>query len=431
MQDSHKTVAGYLPADWSGTLIKNVCNVVRGSSPRPAGSPIYFNGEFLPWVTVADVTKDNKIFLSETKSMLTQEGAKLTRITEPGTLFLTNSGATLGIPKISKIRSGANDGIAMLLDLDGVDTEFAYYYLLLKTKYFREVLAPGVGQPNLNTELIGSCPIPIPPFNEQQKIAKILTSWDKTIEKLETLIAAKQKRKKALTQQLLTGKKRFAEFVKSDDMQKTKFGTIPTDWQYLHIAEVAKQLSVKNHAGHDLPVLSCTKHYGLVDSLAYFGRQIFSEDTSTYKVTPRNTFAYATNHIEEGSIGYQNLYDEALISPMYTVFQTKKNINDEFLYRVLKTELYRHIFEVNTSASVDRRGSLRWNQFAAIKIPVPSIPEQQKIASCFAVTDKEIETLKNQLTALKEQKKGLMQKLLTGKKRVKIDEPKMLAVASA
>ncbi len=296
-------------------------------------------------------------------------------------------------------------------------------YILQKNtvKTWLEQNAVGQTMPNMNTAILTELPlISASSREEEDKIAQILSTWDKAIEKLAALIAAKQKRKKALMQQLLTGKKRFAEFVKSDGMQKTKFGTIPTDWQYLHIAEVAKQLSVKNHAGHDLPVLSCTKHYGLVDSLAYFGRQIFSEDTSTYKVAPRNTFAYATNHIEEGSIGYQNLYDEALISPMYTVFQTEQNINDEFLYRLLKTELYRHIFEVNTSASVDRRGSLRWNQFAGIKIPVPSIPEQQKIASFFAVTDKEIENHQKQLTALKQQKKALMQQLLTGKKRVRV-----------
>jgi type I restriction enzyme S subunit len=273
-----------------------------------------------------------------------------------------------------------------------------------------------------NKEELSSLPIVFPPLIEQQKIAQVLSTWDKAIEKLEALITAKRKRKKALMQQLLTGKLRFAEFVKSEGIQKTKFGTIPSDWQYLHITEVAKQFSVKNNAGHDLPVLSCTKHYGLVDSLSYFGKQIFSEDTSTYKVVLRNSFAYATNHIEEGSIGYQNLYDKALISPMYTVFQTKENVNDEFLYRLLKTELYRHIFEINTSASVDRRGSLRWNQFSAIKIPVPSLPEQQKIASFFAVTDKEIEAHQKQLSALKEQKKGLMQQLLTGKIRVRVDK---------
>jgi type I restriction enzyme S subunit len=137
---------------------------------------------------------------------------------------------------------------------------------------------------------------------------------------------------------------------------------------------------------------------------------------------PKNSFAYATNHIEEGSIGYQSLYNEALISPMYTVFQTKNNINDEFLYRLLKTELYRHIFEANTSASVDRRGSLRWNEFSKLKIPVPSLPEQQKIVDIFSSADKEITIHQNQLAALKLQKKGLMQQLLTGKRRVQLEK---------
>lgn len=116
-----------------------------------------------------------------------------------------------------------------------------------------------------------------------------------------------------------------------------------------------------------------------------------------------------------------------MISPMYTVFQTKNSINDNFLYRLLKTELYRHIFEINTSSSVDRRGSLRWNQFSNIKIPVPNLIEQQKIASVLSTADKEIGAHQKQLTTLKQQKKGLMQQLLTGKKRVKVDEPEQLA----
>lgn len=261
-----------------------------------------------------------------------------------------------------------------------------------------------------------------PRLPEQQKIAQILSTWDKAIEKLEALIDAKQKRKKALMQRLLTGKMRFTEHVTSLEVQKTKYGSVPAEWEYLHIGDVAKQISLKNNRTLDLPVLSCTKHYGLVDSLAYFGKRIYSEDTSTYKIVPKNAFAYATNHIEEGSIGYQSLYEEALISPMYTVFQTNNNINDEFLYSLLKTELYRHIFEANTSASVDRRGSLRWNEFAQLKIPVPSLPEQQKIADIFTAADKEITTHQNQFAALKKQKQGLMQQLLTGKKRVNVNQ---------
>jgi len=271
--------------------------------------------------------------------------------------------------------------------------EFVYNYLKCSFgKAQMMTLVRQVAVSGITGDDLKKFQVPIPPKPEQQKIAQILSTWDKAIEKLEALIAAKQKRKKALMQQLLTGKMRFAEYVKSNEYQKTKFGDIPSEWKYLHIGDVAKQVSQKNTAGDDLPVLSCTKHYGLVDSLKYFGKQIFSENTSTYKIAPRNTFAYAANHIEEGSIGYQNLYDEALISPMDTVFKTLNNVDDAYLYRLLKTELYRHIFEVNTSASVDRRGSLRWNEFAKIKIPVPSMEEQQKIASVPEVSPQNIIT---------------------------------------
>jgi type I restriction enzyme S subunit len=340
----------------------------------------------------------------------------------PKDTILITIAANIGETAITSFEVACPDSVVgIITKKDQADVFWLKMMLELKKSELNG-MATQNAQKNINLQVLKPLVFFTPPLPEQQKIAQILSTWDKAIEKLEALIAAKQKRKKALMQQLLTGKKRFAEFVKSEGIQKTKFGTIPSDWQYLHIADVAKQFSVKNNIGHDLPVLSCTKHYGLVDSLSYFGKQIFSEDTSTYKVALRNSFAYATNHIEEGSIGYQNLYDKALISPMYTVFQTKENINDEFLYRLLKTELYRHIFEVNTSASVDRRGSLRWDQFSAIKIPVPSLPEQQKIASFFAVTDTEIETHQKHLSALKEQKKGLMQQLLTGKKRVKLVE---------
>jgi type I restriction enzyme S subunit len=90
--------------------------------------------------------------------------------------------------------------------------------------------------------------------------------------------------------------------------------------------------------------------------------------------------------------------------------------------KVLKTDVYRHIFRVNTSASVDRRGSLRWKEFAKIPVPLPPIEEQKQIALTLNTAHQEIELLKKQLEAFRKQKRGLMQKLLTGRWRVKIKE---------
>lgn len=279
----------------------------------------------------------------------------------------------------------------------------------------------GTAQPKLPQSTCSKIEVIVPPLPEQRKIAEILSVWDEAITYTERLIVALQQRKKCLMQLLLTGQIRFAGFEKSKETQPTKFGEIPADWGYVPIAKVAEQASEKNNKGDDLPVLSCTKHNGLVDSLTYFGRQIFSEDTSTYKIVKRCQFAYATNHIEEGSIGYQDLYERALISPMYTVFETTGKIDNRYLYLVLKTETYRQIFEQNTSASVNRRGSLRWKEFSRIEIPLPKIEEQRRIADLADSCDHELALQRRKLEALKQQKTGLMQQLLTGRIRVKVD----------
>ena len=107
------------------------------------------------------------------------------------------------------------------------------------------------------------------------------------------------------------------------------------------------------------------------------------------------------------------------MSPIYTVFETDSSkVVPQFLYALFKTETYRHVFSANTNSSVDRRGSLRWKAFARIRIPLPGIKEQKRIAAALYHCVREIEFLKKKESALRQQKKGLMQKLLTGEVRV-------------
>lgn len=170
---------------------------------------------------------------------------------------------------------------------------------------------------------------------------------------------------------MLTGKCRLAGFTASGHKRDTPYGSVPVEWDYPRIGDVAAEISDKLGDSEPYPVLSCTKHHGLVDSLKYFKKQVFSANTSTYKVAPRGCLVYATNHIDEGSIGYQNLYDAGLVSPMYTVFKANDKVVDAYLFALLKTEHYRQIFASAINASVDRRGSLRWKDFQRIHIPLP------------------------------------------------------------
>nr|WP_081908449.1 restriction endonuclease subunit S [Nonlabens ulvanivorans] len=131
-------------------------------------------------------------------------------------------------------------------------------------------------------------------------------------------------------------------------------------------------------------------------------------------------FAYATNHIEEGSIGYQDFNNVGLVSPMYTVFKTENSIDDSYFYKVLKSYKLIYEYKRHMEGSIDRRGGLRWKNFKRIKVTIPKKEEQIAIASVLDSADKEIGLLNKQLEQLKIQKKGLMQQLLTGKKRLKV-----------
>jgi restriction endonuclease S subunit len=351
-------------------------------------------------------------------------------ILKAGTVLLimtcqTPDGAVLGIPaRIPDDRQtylhNQRMGLANIVAPDALNVDY-FYHLCCSSSFRRYVFETAGGTKVLHTSptKIEAYRCRLPPVTEQFQIARILDQWDTCIETLEGDVSAKADSKRGLMQQLLTGRNRFKEFVMSVKQVRTHFGPFPADWPVVCIGDIADEVGEKNGAGHELPVLSCTKHRGLVNSLEYFGKRIYSKDTSGYRVVRRGAFAYATNHIEEGSIGYQNLHDTALISPMYTVFRTRAGVDHSFFFKLLKTELYRHIFETNTNGSINRRGALRWDDFARIKIHLPGEQEQRRIAAVLSVCDREIELLQKQLAALKEQKRGLMQKLLTGEIRVK------------
>lgn len=287
-----------------------------------------------------------------------------------------------------------------------------YLYHLFNAPIVRRALAissTGSKVKHTSPGKIGNVLVPVPSPAIQEKIANILDVWDRALEITAALITSKQKYFRRLSSILLFGQNQLRSGNKG-----TRWYSVPDHWEVITIGKLAKEVKITNRNGESLPVLSCTKYDGLVDSLEYFGKRKYSNNTSAYKIVGRDQFAYATNHIEEGSIGYQTLYPQGLVSPIYTVFETNNEINDRYLYKILKTDLYRYIFEINTSSSVDRRGSLRWKSFSHISIPLPPLDEQKKISDNIDVAKKELTLLQGQLEHIKMQKRGLVKKLFSG-----------------
>ena len=204
-----QTEIGEIPAEWAALTIDTLCNVVRGSTPRPARDPRFFNGTHVPWITVGEVTKDEWPFLEETRTGLTEEGARFSRYLNRGTVILTNSGVTLGIPKLLKTGGCANDGIAAFLDVSGsLAPLFLYYALAALTDTFQGRVARGVGQPNLNTSLIGNTRIPVPSRLEQDEIVDVLLGCDHRVAAESNGLKELHVLKSALMSVLLTGELR-------------------------------------------------------------------------------------------------------------------------------------------------------------------------------------------------------------------------------
>lgn len=208
MKDSGVEWLGEIPKDWEVLKAARLANIVRGGSPRPAGDPRYFGGNEVPWITVGEVTKDENKYLNSVSSYLTLLGKEQSRFLEKGTLVMSNSGATLGVPKILNISGCINDGSLAFLNVK-INKSYFYYLLKSRTEIFRKEMQIS-GQPNLNTDVVKSLYVLKPSESEQYIIAKYLDTKtveiNKLIDKSKKQIEKIKEAKQSLISEAVIGK---------------------------------------------------------------------------------------------------------------------------------------------------------------------------------------------------------------------------------
>jgi len=397
-----------IPSDWGRVKLGEIGGFLKGNGLLKE----QLSSKGIPCVRYGEIYTKHDTVIKNFGSFISKTIAKESIEIKKNDILFTGSGETRedigkAVAYLKDEVAYAGGDIIILRPFVGVDSYYLSYALQSEDANCQKYkLGEGHSVVHIYPDELRTLQVPLPPLPEQKAIAAVISAWDKAIEATQKLIEQKELRKKALMQQLLSGKKRLKGF--------------SGKWSRVTINDIADDISIRNTSNDQLIVLSCTKYDGLVPSLEYFGRKIFSNDLSTYKVVPKNTFAYATNHIEEGSIGYQRSYEKALISPMYTTFKTKDGIDNEFLFSVLKTHHSIHEYQKRMEGSINRRGGLRWEEFSKIKVNIPSKMEQSAINKLIMVAHKEIDLLRTKVKLLKDQKKGLMQKLLTGQVRVKV-----------
>ena len=153
---------------------------------------------------------------------------------------------------------------------------------------------------------------------------------------------------------------------------------VPDGWQVVRLGDVAHERNQRANSASQTEVFSVTKHAGLVRSLEYFARQVFSRDTSNYKMVRRGDLAYATIHLDEGSLGILRYADTGIISPMYTVFEANKAWTEpEFLFSLMKLPQMVLLYQRIGEGTVHRRKSISFERLGRLSFAIPPLTEQR------------------------------------------------------
>lgn len=368
--------------------------------------------EGLPCIRYGEIYTTHDFIIRKFKSFISDDVATESKEIQKGDILFAGSGETVeeigkAVAYIGNLKAYAGGDVIILSTKKDVNPECLSYALETDfVKKQKRVLGQGNSVVHIYSSDLSKVKIPLPPLSEQKAIAQVLSTADAAIRTTEKLIAKKELRKKWLMQQLLTGKKRLKGF---EGEVKLKL----VEHYIKEISERNKDLKITN-------VLSVTNSRGFIKQADQFDRVVASEDATNYKIVRKGQFAYNPSRVNVGSLDLLRDFESGILSPMYVVFETDKSqLLPDYFYYQLKTQWFYGHIPMFVQGSV--RDSLSFDGLCSMKFFIPSIEEQTAIAQVLQAADKEISLLKAKAQKLREQKKGLMQVLLTGKKRLNYD----------
>lgn len=399
--------------DWQIKKLEDIAKVERGKfTARPRNDPKYYGGD-IPFVQTGDITS-SRGELKTYSQTLNQDGLKVSKLFPKGSILITIA-ANIGDVALTSIDVACPDSIVVVRAKEGVSQKWLSYALSFNKKQM-EAAATQNAQKNINLQVIRPLQILTPSLEEQKKIAEILSHCDRAIELTEKLIASKQKLKRGLMQKLLTEKVRFSEFKGHN-------------WKWVSLKSCTEFIKDGTHGTHKrvsqgIPLLSAIniEKDGTINfqkSSSYISQEDYKFIHKKYEIKVNDILLTVV-----GTLGRK-----ALVKPQHPKFSLQRSVaiiraNEDILpawiYHYFESERFQH--ELQKRANVTAQAGVYLNSVEKLKVPKPSIKEQEKIVKIFDDIEKEIQILQKTVSNLKQQKKGLMQQLLTGKTRVPLNQ---------
>lgn len=388
-----------LPHHWQTLRVRDLGRVVTGRTP-PSDIAHCFGGE-VPFITPGDLGRGK--IVQSTERTLTENGVSKVNVVRRGSVFFTCIGL-IGKTGQALSRSAFNQQINAIEPSEDFDDSFVFY-LITKLGPYIARLAGAVTLPIVNKSEFCDFPISVPPLPEQRKIAAILSTWDEALEKLDSLIAAKDRRKQALMQQLLTGQKRAKRFAGK--------------WRTQELGSVVKPIS--------RPVPKPAEPF-LAAGIRSHGKGVFlKQNFKPSEIALDELFQLRTDDLVvnitfawEGALAIvPPEANGALVSHRFPAFLCEDGKAAlGFIRHLIRTKHFVFLCGLSSPGGAGRNRVLSKTSFLKIAVSMPSFPEQTEIAAILDTCDKELRLLRAQRVALDQQKRGLMQRLLTGRVRV-------------
>ncbi len=277
---------------------------------------------------------------------------------------------------------------------------YVSYYINEKLKKEIARLAKGVSISNVYNSDLKKLKIILPSLKEQKKVDSFLSAVDNKLQQLTKKKELLKEYKKGVMQKILTQELRF----KDDN------GNNYPDWEEKKLGEELEHKSIRNKSNQINLVLSVNNKRGFISQKEQFdGHQVASKDVTNYKVVNNGEYAYNPSRINIGSIARLDNFEQGIVSPMYVIFRLKNNLNPLFFDALYSSHRFKYLIKIGCSGSV--RDSLNFDEMEKFDVKLPSLEEQQKIATFLSSIDIKIELVITQIENTKAFKKGLLQQM--------------------
>jgi len=416
---NEKEVMGIkIPKGWKVVKLKDICKKLKAGGTPSTSRKEFWNGN-IPFVKIEDISSAEK-YLTKTLTTISEEGLKNSAAwVVPKNSLLFAMYGSLGEVAITKIEVATNQAILGIIPNKDIDVEFLYYWFLYFKPYWKKYAKPTT-QANLTAEIVKNTKLPYPSEEERKTIVEILSTVDKAIQKVDEAIEKTERLKKGLMQRLLTKGIGHKEFKYSKELGCE----IPKEWKVVRL----KDICIINPEQIDPRIQMPNRIFLYIDiSSVEEGRikehkEILGKNAPVRarRVIHKNDVIMSTvrPYLKAFALVPEQ-YDGQICSTGFAVLRCNQNkINSYYLLYTLLSD--KTIDQCKAMMVGGQYPALNQSQVENLKIPLPPLKEQQKIAEILSTVDKKLELEKKRKEKFERIKKGLMEVLLSGKVGVRV-----------